>query len=166
MKALLVSVAVLIGQMNTLQEKQVVHLQPHSGAIRADFGGKLLELQNAPAIVYLPMAPPKLDLQGNPWSLDIRNLGPGVVAVVGTSQFSLRIMVGQTVQSFGPVPQDDPTRRKPDISRAKRIRGWEPRVDFREGLKLSLEHFRKSLTARTVERVMFLGVRRSSGATP
>jgi hypothetical protein len=97
MKALLICVAVVIGQMNTLQDKQVVHLQPHSGAIRADFGGKLLELLNAPAIIYLPMAPPKLDSQGNAWSVDIKNLGPGVVTVVGASQFSSRIIVGQTV---------------------------------------------------------------------
>jgi hypothetical protein len=100
MKALLICVAVIIGQMNTLQDKQVVHLQPHSGAIRADFGGKLLELLDAPAIIYLPMAPPKLDSQGNPWSVDIRNLGPNAVTVVGASQFSSRIIVGQTVHVF------------------------------------------------------------------
>jgi len=98
MKVLLVGLALVIGQMNTLQGKQVVHLQPHSGAIRSDFGGKLLELQNAPKIVYLPMAPPKLDSQGNPWSVDIKNMGPGMVTVVGASQFSSRIIVGQTVQ--------------------------------------------------------------------
>jgi hypothetical protein len=86
--------------MNTLQDKQVVHLQPHSGAIRADFGGKLLELQNAPATVYLPMEPPKLDSEGNPWSVDIKNMGPGMVTVVGASQFSSRIIVGQTVHVF------------------------------------------------------------------
>jgi hypothetical protein len=100
MKALLVCIAAIAGQMNTLQDKQVVHLQPHSGAIRADFGGKLLELLDAPAIIYLPMAPPKLDSQGNAWSVDIRNLGPGAVTVVGTSQFSSRIIVGQTVHVF------------------------------------------------------------------
>jgi hypothetical protein len=100
MTALLVCVGLIIGQMNTLQEKQVVHLRPRSSAIGADFGGKLLELLDAPATVRLPVAPPKLDSHGNPWSLDIKNLGPGVVAVVGTSQFSLRIMVGQTVHVF------------------------------------------------------------------
>jgi hypothetical protein len=100
MKVLLVSVALIIGQGNTLQEKQVVHLQPHSGAIRADFGGKLLELQNAPTIVYLPMSPPKLDFQGNRWSIDIRNLGPEAVTVVGTSQFSARIIPNQTLNVF------------------------------------------------------------------
>jgi hypothetical protein len=91
---------VIIGQMNTLQDRQVVHLQPHSGAIRADFGGKRLDLLDAPTIIYLPMAPPKLDSQGNAWSVDIRNLGPSVVTVVGTSEFSLRIIVGQTVHVF------------------------------------------------------------------
>jgi hypothetical protein len=83
--------------MNTLQDKQVVHLQPHSNVVRVDFGGKLLELLDAPTIISLPTTPPKFDSQGNPWSVDIRNLGPGAVAVVGSSQFSLRIMVGQTV---------------------------------------------------------------------
>jgi hypothetical protein len=100
MKALLISVAVFIGQMNTLQSKQVVHLQPHSGVIRTEFGGKRLELLDAPAIIYLPMAPPKLDSQGNPWSVDIRNLGPGVVTVVGTSQFSARIISNQILHVF------------------------------------------------------------------
>jgi hypothetical protein len=100
MKVLLVGIALVIGQMNTLQEKQVVHLQPHSGAIRADFGGKLLELLDAPTIIYLPTAPPKLDSQGNPWTVDIRNLGPNAVTVVGTSEFSLRIIVGQTLHIF------------------------------------------------------------------
>jgi hypothetical protein len=100
MKVLLVGIALVIGQMNKLQDKQVVHLQPHSGAIRADFGGKLLELLNAPAVIYLPMAPPKLDSQGNPWTVDIRNLGPNGVTVVGTSEFSSRIIVGQTLHIF------------------------------------------------------------------
>jgi hypothetical protein len=81
MKALLVCMGVIIGQMNTLQDRQVVHLQPHGGAIRTDFGGKLLELLNAPTIIYLPMAPPKLDSQANAWSVDIRNLRPSVVRV-------------------------------------------------------------------------------------
>lgn len=98
MIALLVWTAVFAGQMNTLQDKQVVHLQPHSGAIRADFGGKRLELLNAPDVVYLPMTPPRLDSQGDPWSLDIRNLGPKAVTVVSASQFSSRISVGQWVK--------------------------------------------------------------------
>ena len=96
MKALFICLALLGAQQNTLQDRQVVHLQPHSGAIRVDFGGKRLELLDAPTIIYLPTAPPKMDFQGKPWSVDIRNLGPRTVTVVGTSQFSVRIIVSQT----------------------------------------------------------------------
>jgi hypothetical protein len=105
MKLLFIGVAFFMSQMNTLQSKQVVHLQPRSATIEAGFGGKLVELQNAPVIVYLPVAPPKLDSQGNPWSVDIKNMGPGIVTLVHTSQFgisqlSVRIIAGQTVHVF------------------------------------------------------------------
>ncbi len=46
-----------------------------------------------------------------------------------------------------PLPPDDPTRRRPDISRAKNVLGWEPVVSLEEGLKTTLEHFRKVLAA-------------------
>lgn len=45
---------------------------------------------------------------------------------------------------FKPLPQDDPKRRCPDISKAKRILKWEPKVDLEEGLKLTLEYFRQT----------------------
>jgi hypothetical protein len=97
MKTLLVCIAVIIGQMNTLQTRQVAHLPPHSDTIQTYFGGKLLELDNAPAIVHLPTTPPKLDAQGQPWSIDIGNLGPGVTTVLGQAEFAVRIRVGQNV---------------------------------------------------------------------
>jgi dTDP-glucose 4,6-dehydratase len=43
---------------------------------------------------------------------------------------------------FQPLPQDDPTRRKPDITKAKELLGWEPKVTLREGLAKSLEYFK------------------------
>jgi len=46
---------------------------------------------------------------------------------------------------FEPLPQDDPTRRRPDISKAKKLLGWEPKVPLREGLQKSLEYFRSCL---------------------
>jgi dTDP-glucose 4,6-dehydratase len=45
---------------------------------------------------------------------------------------------------FQPLPQDDPTRRKPDITKAKTLLGWEPKVTLREGLAKSLETVSKS----------------------
>ncbi len=46
---------------------------------------------------------------------------------------------------FKPLPQDDPTRRRPDITRARTLLGWEPKVALREGLERSLEYFRSKL---------------------
>jgi len=42
---------------------------------------------------------------------------------------------------FKPLPQDDPMRRKPDITKARKLLGWEPKVLLREGLKLSMDYF-------------------------
>ena len=42
---------------------------------------------------------------------------------------------------FEPLPQDDPKRRRPDITKAKRILGWEPKVQLEEGLKKTLQYF-------------------------
>lgn len=42
---------------------------------------------------------------------------------------------------FEPLPQDDPKRRRPDIGKAKRILGWEPKVELEEGLKTTLAYF-------------------------
>jgi dTDP-glucose 4,6-dehydratase len=46
---------------------------------------------------------------------------------------------------FEALPQDDPKQRRPDISKAKRLLGWEPKVELESGLKLSLEYFRRAV---------------------
>ena len=43
---------------------------------------------------------------------------------------------------FKPLPVDDPKNRQPDISKAKELLGWEPRVDRAEGLKITIEYFK------------------------
>jgi dTDP-glucose 4,6-dehydratase len=43
-----------------------------------------------------------------------------------------------------PLPQDDPKQRRPDISKAKALLSWEPKIDLESGLKISLEYFRKA----------------------
>ena len=43
---------------------------------------------------------------------------------------------------FRPLPQDDPKQRRPDIGKAKRVLGWEPRIPFAEGLEQTIEFFR------------------------
>ena len=48
---------------------------------------------------------------------------------------------------FKPLPQDDPKKRRPDITKARNVLGWEPRVSLREGLKPTIEDFRRRLNA-------------------
>ncbi len=49
---------------------------------------------------------------------------------------------------FEALPQDDPKQRCPDISKAKRLLGWEPKVELESGLKLSLEYFRRAVAEK------------------
>jgi dTDP-glucose 4,6-dehydratase len=44
---------------------------------------------------------------------------------------------------FEPLPQDDPKQRCPDITKAKRILGWEPKVGLKEGLQVTMDHFKE-----------------------
>jgi dTDP-glucose 4,6-dehydratase len=47
---------------------------------------------------------------------------------------------------YEPLPQDDPKRRKPDISKAKRLLGWEPKVKLEDGLRLTLDYFERDFS--------------------
>lgn len=74
---------------------------------------------------------------GNPVEFTILECAREVLAVTGS---------GSKI-SFAPLPQDDPRQRCPDITRAKRLLGWEPKIQLREGLKLSLDYFRHAIAA-------------------
>lgn len=71
---------------------------------------------------------------GNPIEWTILECAHEVLAVTGSKSEIVR----------KPLPQDDPTRRRPDITRAKTLLGWEPKVPLREGLERSLEYFKAS----------------------
>jgi len=60
----------------------------------------------------------------------------------------IRKLTGSTVPIvFKPLPQDDPKQRCPDISKARRLLGWEPKVNLDEGLRLTLSFFQQQVTA-------------------
>jgi dTDP-glucose 4,6-dehydratase len=48
---------------------------------------------------------------------------------------------------YDPLPQDDPRQRCPDISKAREVLGWEPKIDLATGLRLSLDYFRQAVAA-------------------
>jgi len=47
---------------------------------------------------------------------------------------------------YKPLPQDDPRQRRPDISKARSLMGWEPKIDLKTGLRQSLEYFQQAVT--------------------
>jgi dTDP-glucose 4,6-dehydratase len=59
----------------------------------------------------------------------------------------LRVTGSNSKIVYCPLPQDDPLQRQPDISKAKRLFGWEPKIDLETGLKLSLDYFRNCVEA-------------------
>jgi dTDP-glucose 4,6-dehydratase len=78
------------------------------------------------------------------------NLGnPEEVSILQFAQEILALVGGQGQIIFKPLPVDDPKVRRPDIRLARQLLGWEPKVDRHEGLKRTLEYFRRiSETAR------------------
>lgn len=53
-----------------------------------------------------------------------------------------QITQAQTPITYHELPKDDPTRRQPDISQAKQLLGWEPKISFQDGLKKTFDYFR------------------------
>ena len=74
---------------------------------------------------------------GNPTEWTILECAKEIQSLLGGSSEIL----------FQPLPQDDPTRRRPDITRAQQLLGWQPKVSLREGLALSLDYFRACVAA-------------------
>ena len=72
---------------------------------------------------------------GNPAEFTILNLANKVIQLVGS----------RSKVVFNPLPSDDPSRRRPDISLAKEKLGWSPIVPIDEGLVKTVEYFRKAL---------------------
>ncbi len=69
---------------------------------------------------------------GNPLEMTILQFAERIKRLMGAN--------GKIV--FQPLPQDDPQKRQPDISKARKVLGWEPKVGLEEGLKATIEYFR------------------------
>jgi dTDP-glucose 4,6-dehydratase len=74
---------------------------------------------------------------GNPEEISILEFAKEIVRLTGSRS---RIV-------FNPLPQNDPKVRQPDITKAKKILGWEPTVSREEGLRRTLQYFRGKITA-------------------
>jgi dTDP-glucose 4,6-dehydratase len=79
---------------------------------------------------------------GNPDEITIKEFGEEIIKLTGTSQKLISL----------PLPTDDPKQRKPDITKARSILGWEPKVSRAEGLKITYDYF-KSLSKEDLFRM-------------
>ena len=71
------------------------------------------------------------------------NLGnPNEMTVLEFAREIIRLTGSRSKIAFRPLPQDDPKQRRPDIARARKLLGWEPRVTLGEGLQRTIEYFR------------------------
>jgi Nucleoside-diphosphate-sugar epimerases len=69
---------------------------------------------------------------GNPREMTIRQFAEEIIRLTGT----------ESKMDFKPLPVDDPKVRQPNIGLARRLLGWEPKVDFEEGIRVTIDYFR------------------------
>ena len=70
------------------------------------------------------------------------NIGnPTEFTILECAQLVQKVTGSKSKITFRPMPQDDPKQRRPDISKAKSLLGWEPKIDLETGLRLSLPYF-------------------------
>ena len=75
---------------------------------------------------------------GNPHEMTVLQFAKKILELTGSTSPIL----------YKPLPQNDPQVRQPDITKAKKILGWEPKVNLEEGLVKTIEYFRKRLEER------------------
>jgi dTDP-glucose 4,6-dehydratase len=81
------------------------------------------------------------------------NVGnPGEFTMLECARIVLEVTGSASKLVFEPLPQDDPKQRCPDISKARALLGWEPKIDLRTGLQMSLNYFRESLAEENREK--------------
>ncbi len=73
---------------------------------------------------------------GNPSEITVLELANEIIAMVPGTKSTI---------TYNPLPQDDPKRRRPDITKARDLLGWEPTIERADGLKRTLEYFRTVL---------------------
>jgi UDP-glucuronate decarboxylase len=99
--------------------------QTRSFCYVSDLVDGLMRLMDSESAVKMPVN------LGNPVELTVRDLVDRVLAMTGSS----------SKVAYLPLPEDDPRRRRPDISRAAELLGWQPRVDLQPGLEKTVEWF-------------------------
>lgn len=81
------------------------------------------------------------------------NIGnPNEWTILDCAQAVLRVTGSTSKIVFKPLPVDDPSQRQPDITRARQLLGWEPKIDLETGLRLCLEYFQSCAVTDTPDK--------------
>ena len=75
------------------------------------------------------------------------NIGnPNEFTILECAQLVLKVVGSKSRIRYETLPQDDPKQRRPDISKAQQLLGWEPKINLEAGLRLSLDYFRTAVS--------------------
>jgi dTDP-glucose 4,6-dehydratase len=81
------------------------------------------------------------------------NIGnPNEFTILECAQLVIAVAGSKSRVRHEKLPEDDPKQRRPDITKARTLMGWEPKVDLDSGLRLSLDYFREAVAAEAVTR--------------
>jgi len=74
------------------------------------------------------------------------NIGnPNEFTILECAQHVLKVTGSRSEIRYEPLPQDDPKQRRPDITKARQLLGWEPKIDLAAGLRQSLDYFKRAV---------------------
>lgn len=132
-------------------------MHPHDGRVVSNF--VVAALQNRPLPVYGDGKQTRsfqyIDdlIEGLLALMNSNDDVTGPINLGNPGEFTIAELADLVIQETGstggidylPLPQDDPIRRQPDISRAKHLLGWEPKIPLADGLVRTIEYFRSSL---------------------
>jgi dTDP-glucose 4,6-dehydratase len=85
----------------------------------------------------------RLAKSNEPLPVNIGN--PNEFTILECAKLVLKVVRSESKICYEALPQDDPKQRRPDISKARELLGWEPKIDLEMGLRLSLDYFRKAV---------------------
>jgi len=85
----------------------------------------------------------RLAKSNEPLPVNIGN--PNEFTILQCAQQVLKVTGSKSQIRYEPLPQDDPRQRRPDITKARTLLGWEPKIDLETGLRMSLEYFRDAV---------------------
>ena len=85
----------------------------------------------------------RLMASAEPLPVNIGN--PGEFTILECAKEVLKVTGSKSGMKYEPLPQDDPRQRRPDITKARQLLGWEPKIDLPSGLKLSLPYFQQAV---------------------